>query len=78
MQVAQAFPVIVYEHKEDSTRRIMDIAECLVDEYGNRTYRTLFRYVIEKNEIIDENAHRESGGLPFWGLFSPFLHRLSV
>ncbi len=54
MQVAQAFPVVVYEHKlEDNSRRIMDIAECVVDFHGNREYRSLFRYVIDKNEVVN-------------------------
>lgn len=54
MQAAQAFPVVVYAHKlEDNSRKVMDISECLVDEKGNRQYRTLFRYVISHNEIID-------------------------
>ena len=55
MQAAQAFPVVVYAHKlEDNSRKVMDISECLVDDIGNRTYRTLFRYVITKNEIIND------------------------
>lgn len=54
MQAAQAFPVVIYAHKlEDNSRKVMDISECLVDQLGNREYRTLFRYVITKNEIVD-------------------------
>lgn len=52
MLAAQAFPVVVYEHKlEDNTRKIMDISECLVKSDGRREYKTLYRYVITKNEI---------------------------
>ena len=53
MQAAQAFPVIVFEHKlEDNSRKIMDISECVVSGDGERKYRTLFRYNITKNELI--------------------------
>lgn len=54
MQAAQAFPVVVYEHKlEDNSRKIMDITECIVDEMGNRQYRPLFQYVITSNKVVD-------------------------
>ncbi len=52
MQAGQAFPLVVYAHKlEDNSRKIMDISECVIASDGNRSYRTLFRYVITKNEI---------------------------
>ncbi len=55
MQAAQAFPVVVFEHKlEDNSRKIMDISECVVHSNGEREYRTLFRYNITKNDIVDE------------------------
>ena len=54
MQAAQAFPVVVFEHKlEDNSRKIMDISECVVHSNGEREYRTLFRYNITKNELIN-------------------------
>ena len=60
MQAAQAFPVVVYEHKlENNTRKVMDISECIVDQNGNREYHTLFRYVITKNDIIDDRYEIE-------------------
>ena len=31
----------------------MDISECVVSSNGEREYRTLFRYNITKNELID-------------------------
>ena len=41
-------------HKlEDNSRKIMDISECVVSGNGEREYRTLFRYNITKNELID-------------------------
>lgn len=52
MQAGQAFPLIVYERKlEDNSRKIMDISECIIGSDGKREYRSLFRYVINKNEI---------------------------
>lgn len=52
MQAGQAFPIVVYAHKlEDNSRKIMDISECVVEDDGSRSYRTLFRYSITKNEI---------------------------
>lgn len=60
MQAAQAFPVIVFEHKlEDNSRKIMDISECVVNGDGERKYRTLFRYNITKNELIDGKYYIE-------------------
>lgn len=60
MQAAQAFPLIIYEHKlENNARKIMDICECIVDMEGNRRYQSLFRYTITKNEIIDNQFHIE-------------------
>ena len=54
MQAAQAFPIVVFEHKlEDNSRKIMDISECVVNGNGDREYRTLFRYNITKNDIVD-------------------------
>ncbi len=54
MQAGQAFPIVVYAHKlEDNSRKIMDISECVIGPKGERVYRTLFRYKITKNELID-------------------------
>ena len=54
MQAGQAFPLVVYAHKlEDNSRKIMDISECVVDSYGERHYKTLFRYNITKNELVN-------------------------
>ena len=54
MQAAQAFPVVVFAHKlEDNSRKVMDISECVVSSDGAREYRTLFRYAITNNELVD-------------------------
>lgn len=54
MQAAKAFPVVCFEKKlEDGSRKITNITECEVDDMGRRTYHTLFRYVVDSNEVID-------------------------
>lgn len=53
LQAAQAFPVVVYAHKLGSSRKIMDISECITAADGRRDYRTLYRYVIEDNRVRD-------------------------
>lgn len=54
MQAGQAFPIVVFAHKlEDNSRKVMDISECVVNGNGEREYRTLFRYNITKNELVD-------------------------
>lgn len=52
-QAAQAFPIIVYTHKlENNDRKCMDVSECIVDlSTGDRDYRTLYSYNIDKAEI---------------------------
>ncbi len=60
MQAGQAFPLVVYAHKlEDNTRKIMDISECVITPSGEREYRTLFRYCITKNEVVNGDYHIE-------------------
>ena len=60
MQAGQAFPLVVYCHKlEDNSRRIMDISECEVTPEGKRSYHTLYRYIITKNEVIDNKYNIE-------------------
>lgn len=54
MQAAKAFPVVCFEQKlDDGSRKITNISECEVDDMGRRVYHTLFRYVVEHNEIVD-------------------------
>lgn len=79
MQAAQAFPVVIYAHKlEDNSRKVMDISECLVDQLGNREYRTLFRYVITKNEIVDRKykieGHFEQSNVMSDNLKNKLIH----
>lgn len=79
MQAAQAFPVVVYAHKlEDNSRKVMDISECLVDQQGNREYRTLFRYAITKNELVDGKfkieGHFEQANIMSDNLKSKLVH----
>lgn len=53
--VTEAFPIIVYmKQLNRSKRRIMEIAECILHDDGSRENRTLYRYVITKNEIKDQ------------------------
>ncbi|MBP9989775.1 MAG: Flp pilus assembly complex ATPase component TadA [Ruminococcus sp.] len=54
MQGEQAFPIVVYTHKMlNNDRKIMDISECEMMSDGSRKYRTLFRYHVIRNDIID-------------------------
>lgn len=54
MQAGQAFPIVVYAHKlEDNSRKIMDISECIITPSGERQYKTLFRYKITENDVVD-------------------------
>lgn len=57
-QAAQAFPLVVYEHKgRDNTRRVMNISECVSTPDGGAQYRTLFRFVITRNEYTNGVHH---------------------
>lgn len=54
MQAAKAFPVVCFEQKlDDGSRKITNVSECVVDDRGRREYHTLFRYVVDSNEIVD-------------------------
>ena len=53
-QAGMAFPVIAQTHQlEDNSRRIMDISECEILPDGQRIYHTLYRYEIERNQLVD-------------------------
>ncbi len=61
LQAAQAFPIVVYEHRcEDHVRRIMDISECVITPSGSMEYRSLFRFRVTKGDYI------ESDNDPHW------------
>ena len=48
--VTEAFPIIVYvKQLADKSRKITEIMECIVDEKGNVSYNTLFRYKVTEN-----------------------------
>lgn len=51
MLAAKAFPIVAYAEKLGRDRKIMDISECEITDNGKRKYHTLYRYVVEDNEI---------------------------
>jgi pilus assembly protein CpaF len=52
--VTEAFPIVLFTKKlEDNSRKIMEITECEIAEDGGRSIRTLFRYHVTSNNIID-------------------------
>lgn len=52
--VTEAFPIVLYAKKlEDSSRKIMEITECEILEDGSRKLRTLYRYQINENCVVD-------------------------
>ena len=59
-QAATAFPVVVFAHKlEDNSRKVMDITECIVNDFGKLEYRTLYKYRIKRNVVRDGLFHIE-------------------
>ncbi|MDL2233854.1 CpaF/VirB11 family protein [Ruminococcaceae bacterium OttesenSCG-928-L11] len=52
--VTEAFPVVLFAKRlEDNSRKIMEITECEILEDGSRQIRTLYRYNVTSNEIVD-------------------------
>jgi pilus assembly protein CpaF len=50
----EAFPIVMFVKKlEDASRKIMEITECEILPDGERKIRTLFRYNITENSIIN-------------------------
>ncbi len=48
--VTEAFPIVIYAKQlENKKRKITEIMECIVDEKGNVSYNTLFRYKVTEN-----------------------------
>lgn len=48
--VTEAFPIVVYAKQLDNKqRKLTEIMECIIDEKGNVSYNTLFRYKVTKN-----------------------------
>jgi pilus assembly protein CpaF len=53
----KAFPIVAFAKKlEDNSRRIMEISECEYLSDGNRKMRTLFRFNITDNRVVDGKA----------------------
>ena len=54
LQAAQAFPIVVYAQKlEERARKVMDITECEILPDNTRKYRTLYRYRIDHNTVVN-------------------------
>ncbi|TYQ17845.1 UNVERIFIED_CONTAM: pilus assembly protein CpaF [Acetivibrio alkalicellulosi] len=52
--VTEAFPIVLFTKKlEDNIRRIMEITECEIQNDGKRVIRTLFRFNIKHNQVVD-------------------------
>lgn len=50
----RGFPIVAFAKKlEDNSRRIMEIAECMDVQHGRPMMRTLFRYNITDNQIVN-------------------------
>lgn len=57
----EAFPIVVYIRKdEDNIRRVKEITESYIDENGNRSIRTLYRFVVTENR--EENGRLKIDG----------------
>lgn len=76
MQTGQAFPIVVYAHKlEDNSRKLLEISECEVTNTGHRIYHTLYRYVVDSNEIDEEGKYHITGHFEQVELMSESLKR---
>jgi len=52
--VTEAFPIVLFAKRlEDNSRRIMEITECIINEDGSRSVRTLYRYHVTSNDFVD-------------------------
>ena len=53
--VKEAFPIVVFIQKDDdNVRRIKEITECYLDDVEKYQIKTLYRHVVESNEMIDD------------------------
>lgn len=58
--VTEAFPIVVYCKKlEDNSRKVTEIIECNIKEDGTREIKTLYRYVVTKNNPLKIEGHYE-------------------
>lgn len=54
----RGFPIVAFAKKlEDNSRRLMEIAECTDVKNGRPVMRTLYRFNITDNQIVDGKAH---------------------
>jgi pilus assembly protein CpaF len=52
--LTEAFPIVLFSKKlEDNSRKIMEITECEILPDGKRQIRTLFRFNIKENKVVD-------------------------
>jgi len=52
--VTEAFPIVAFSKKlEDNSRHIMEITECQIKEDGSRAIRTLYKFNVMDNALID-------------------------
>jgi pilus assembly protein CpaF len=52
--VTEAFPIVAFSKKlEDNSRHIMEITECEIKEDGTRAIRTLYKFNVIDNAVVD-------------------------
>ncbi|MCX7748235.1 MAG: CpaF/VirB11 family protein [Clostridia bacterium] len=55
--VTEAFPIVMFVKKlEDNTRKVMEITECEILPDGSRKIRTLFRFNVKENRILENGV----------------------
>lgn len=53
--VTEAFPIVAFCKKlEDNSRHIMEITECEIEPDGTRNIRTLYKFNVIDNSVVDE------------------------
>ena len=56
--VTEAFPVVAFAKQlEDTSRKIMEIMECVIQPDGSRQYNTLYHFAIEDNRCLLYTSH---------------------
>lgn len=76
--MVEAFPLVIYQRQlEDSSRKITEIIEGERFENGQIIYRTLFRYIVDDNGVVDGqtvvNGHFEHSSAISWQLAQELL-----
>lgn len=73
--VTEAFPIVLFTKRlEDSSRKVMEITECEIDEDGGRKIRPLYRYHVTSNDFVDGRV-TISGRFEKVGDISPGLRK---